>query len=356
HDDRSWPNHLSRDHDPVRRNQSRYSRERHRACRRSRSLHRRRSCSTFSNHGRRMAAGLQFGRWQSKDGRSRQEVFDQWQMQSLEFNHRKLDYRHRNSVKEQAAYRNRLCVEEQEDSGQGSGRVNDGRRGSDKLGTELKRYVSFYFTNFPCQLSNLYLRKGFEVCGMLEDVFVPKKRNKRGEPFGFVKFSNVRDVTKLLSALNNVHFGHYRVRARVASFNRNDMMAGQRLETERFGLTKGNDKPVMKEGNVIDPRTTTLKGNGVRNESTGTKTNIGVVNDVDTVMGGFGDPEAVREGGSTPRVSALPDAAIKEKDRQVLMRSYKTEPDDVLWAQNGIVATMINGEAVPVVQSRITDD
>jgi hypothetical protein len=43
------------------------------------------------------------------------------------------------------------------------------------LGFDLKRYVSFYFTNFPAQLLNFYLRKGFEVCGMLEDVYVAKK-------------------------------------------------------------------------------------------------------------------------------------------------------------------------------------
>ncbi|MCI24592.1 papain family cysteine protease, partial [Trifolium medium] len=36
------------------------------------------------------------------------------------------------------------------------------------------------------------------------------------------RFSNVRDVTKLTKALNAVCFGHFRVRARVASFDRFD--------------------------------------------------------------------------------------------------------------------------------------
>ncbi|MCI83841.1 DUF4283 domain protein, partial [Trifolium medium] len=56
-----------------------------------------------------------------------------------------------------------------------------------------------------------------------------------------------------------------------------------------------------------------------------------------------------------PRVSAVPVAAVKEKDRKVLLRNYRATQDDVLWAQNGIVAMMINGEAVPVVHNRITD-
>ncbi|MCI82341.1 sulfate transporter, partial [Trifolium medium] len=37
------------------------------------------------------------------------------------------------------------------------------------------------------------------------------------------------------------------------------------------------------------------------------------------------------------------------------MRSYRAKSDDVKWVQNGIVATVINGEAVLVVQNRITD-
>ncbi|PNY14688.1 cysteine-rich receptor-like protein kinase, partial [Trifolium pratense] len=213
---------------------------------------------------------------------------------------------------------------------------------------------------------------------MLEDVFVPKKRNKCGQPFGLVKFSNVRDITKLLRALNNVYFGHYCVRARVASFDRNDVTASQRMETERLGLTKGNVKPAMKECFDTDPRTVNLNGNDIRIKSMGPQAKKGVGRDAGPVKGGSGDPGAVRvgdidvslgarkekvtrhndqvhEGGHIPSISALTKAAIEEKDRQVLMRSYRTEPDNVSRAQNGIVATIINGEAVLVVQSRIMD-
>jgi hypothetical protein len=84
----------------------------------------------------------------------------------------------------------------------------------------LKRYVTFYFTNFPVQLSYFYLWKGFEVCGILEDVYVAKKRNMHGKPYGFLKFSNVKDVTKLEKALNAVSFGQFCVSASVARFDR----------------------------------------------------------------------------------------------------------------------------------------
>jgi len=46
--------------------------------------------------------------------------------------------------------------------------------------SHFRRFVTFYFTNFSSQLSNFFLRKGFEVCGMLEEVVVPRKRNTMG--------------------------------------------------------------------------------------------------------------------------------------------------------------------------------
>lgn len=41
-----------------------------------------------------------------------------------------------------------------------------------------------------------------KVCGMLEEVVVPSRCNANGEAYGFVRFSNVRDVGKLLRTVN----------------------------------------------------------------------------------------------------------------------------------------------------------
>jgi hypothetical protein len=112
------------------------------------------------------------------------------------------------------------------------------------LGSELKRYVSFYFTNFPPLISYFNLRKGFEVCGILEDIYVANKRNIHGEVYGFVKFSNVKDVNKLLKALNVVCFGNYRVQARVGRFDRNDTGDENKLRKET-GDTPSADAEVV---------------------------------------------------------------------------------------------------------------
>ncbi|GAU15594.1 hypothetical protein TSUD_108530 [Trifolium subterraneum] len=101
------------------------------------------------------------------------------------------------------------------------------------LGSELKWYVLFYFTNFPPLISYFHLRKGFEVCGMLEDIYVASKRNIYGEVYGFVKFSNVKNVNKLTKALNDVCFGNYRVHASLARFDRNDTAEGKRIRKEK---------------------------------------------------------------------------------------------------------------------------
>ncbi|PNX67176.1 putative sulfate transporter, partial [Trifolium pratense] len=55
---------------------------------------------------------------------------------------------------------------------------------------------------------------------------------------------------------------------------------------------------------------------------------------------------------SENKVEQLKDAV---KDRKVFMRSYKSKPDDTEWAYKGVVATVINGESLSVVQNRIMD-
>ncbi|PNX63408.1 putative sulfate transporter, partial [Trifolium pratense] len=53
------------------------------------------------------------------------------------------------------------------------------------------------------------------------------------------------------------------------------------------------------------------------------------------------------------KVAAVPGEHVKED--KVFLRSFCTKSDDRDWARNGVVATVINGEAIPAVQNRITD-
>ncbi|MCH87933.1 hypothetical protein A2U01_0008814, partial [Trifolium medium] len=234
-------------------------------------------------------------------------------------------------------------------------------------GSDLKRYVSFYFTNFPAQLSKFYLRKGFEVCGMLEDVYVAKKRNKYGQPYGFVKFSNVKNVSKMTNALNDVCFGHYRVRASVAMFERNDSGAGGRMETQKIELEQA-DVPSSKDGKQASTRPEGSKNErqtqseGVsapRAEKVSTAPMEGVrVGDIVVELKerkvSLAQKKAQTEGDVLlSKEVELPVDTVKEG--RVLMKSYRTKSDDAEWACNGLVATVYNGEAISVVQNRIVD-
>jgi hypothetical protein len=84
----------------------------------------------------------------------------------------------------------------------------------------FKRFVTFYFTNFPEHIYHFHLKKALEVCGILENVYVPMKRNVSGHRYRFARFSNVRDVTKLLHAINDISFDQFRIRAKVARFDK----------------------------------------------------------------------------------------------------------------------------------------
>ena len=87
-------------------------------------------------------------------------------------------------------------------------------------GSNSGKKVSFYFTNFPEFPPVFRLRQQFEVCGILTNVFLARQRNSRGRVYGFARFSNVKNIEKLSQALNNIWYGHLRVCAREARFDR----------------------------------------------------------------------------------------------------------------------------------------
>jgi len=88
------------------------------------------------------------------------------------------------------------------------------------VGSNFKNFVSFYYTNVPKQILHFHLRQGFEVCGILEDVYLTKKHKVNSHVYGFVRFCNIRYVGKLSKALNNVWYDNSRVFAKVVRFDR----------------------------------------------------------------------------------------------------------------------------------------
>jgi hypothetical protein len=81
-----------------------------------------------------------------------------------------------------------------------------------------------------------------------------------------------------------------------------------------------------------------------------------LVGDIVLNLGNRNKPIAQAESQQQPpKSSDVPAVIVKESESNIFMRNYRSKSDDVQWAKNGLVATVINGEAIPVVQNRITD-
>ncbi|GAU47370.1 hypothetical protein TSUD_403730 [Trifolium subterraneum] len=134
----------------------------------------------------------------------------------------------------------------------------------------------------------------------------------------------------------------------ISSFDRNDLFVGRRTQPNTFGEKKEALVPVRTIGNLNPQRHSNPVSEIVRREVERLKSNKGDVSKEKT-------KHQTEEGGRTLSNPGEHVAFIKATDHKLLVRSYKTKVDDVCWAQTGLVATITNGEVVPVVQNRITD-
>ncbi|GAU51172.1 hypothetical protein TSUD_412070 [Trifolium subterraneum] len=236
-------------------------------------------------------------------------------------------------------------------------REQDGATGGESK-SRYQRFVTFYFTNFPEHIRHFHLRKALEVCGIMENVYVPRKYNVQGKRYGFVRYSNVRDVTKLLNAINEISFGQYRLWANVASFDKeykrwrgwNERHGGGRKivrtrHREGEFLQQGVGKLRVYEGAGEGIKIGTVlvsMGSGKRKLGEGGE---GVEAQKDSTVGDTTGERGVR-GRERPMFTG---ASTK------LVRKYTSTCDDVKWARKGVVATVMNGEVVSMVQQRIED-
>jgi len=99
------------------------------------------------------------------------------------------------------------------------------------------------------------LRKAFEVCGILSDVYVSKNRNTCGQVYGFVRFT-----AKLQKALNNVFIGQNIVWANVARFDRFGEVKKELLQEQEEGRKSVEDGGKNKSKNNIDGEKITVRG------------------------------------------------------------------------------------------------
>ncbi|MCH79854.1 RNA recognition motif [Trifolium medium] len=98
----------------------------------------------------------------------------------------------------------------------GSGRKRDYITKLDKVTT------SFFVTNFPDDATTEDLWKLFLKFGKVGEVYIPKKLDKRGRRFGFVKFREVKEVEELSDSLRDVWIGMYKLHVNLSRFGRSE--------------------------------------------------------------------------------------------------------------------------------------
>lgn len=93
-----------------------------------------------------------------------------------------------------------------------------------------KRFVTFYFKNFPdkCNVSDLAER--FKVVGLIRDIFIPNRKGRDGTQYGFVRFGCNIDKTRAEIQLNNIWLGSYKLRANLSKFERGPVSQVLRVE------------------------------------------------------------------------------------------------------------------------------
>jgi hypothetical protein len=111
-------------------------------------------------------------------------------------------------------------------------REGEGKGGSSRSSSEKgkgffhhldKITTSFFITNFPTDATSEDLWKLFLKYGNVGEVYIPKKLDKRGRRFGFVKFKEVKEVETLSEKLRDVWMGSFKLWVNRSRFGRGEV-------------------------------------------------------------------------------------------------------------------------------------
>ncbi|KAJ0874585.1 putative RNA-directed DNA polymerase [Helianthus annuus] len=100
----------------------------------------------------------------------------------------------------------------------------------------LRDCTSFFISNLPDGCNRDRLWKAFGHLDVLEDVFVPNKRDGAGNKFGFLKLFRIRDVNYWIATLKEVRIDGAVINVELAKFNRDGSKAERLLEGERVSV------------------------------------------------------------------------------------------------------------------------
>jgi hypothetical protein len=229
-----------------------------------------------------------------------------------------------------------------------SRRRRGGRDGKGK--TDGKTQVtSFYFTNFPDEVTLQELRHRFSRIGEVVTIFIPGKKNKQGNFFGFVRFKGIDETKVAEERMREIWFGTYKLWANVARFTKEGGFQnefGGKLHT-LDGRSKETEKKRHKHNEAP-----------VRSRKIGwDRTKVGNLSYAEAACrkaDGAGRQVAmIGEGHQSLHENNTKKTQVDNREWRGL--SFETIEEDRVWARKGLIGMVNNIDEVPLIQQKILD-
>ncbi|KAJ0575245.1 putative RNA recognition motif domain, nucleotide-binding alpha-beta plait domain superfamily [Helianthus annuus] len=111
--------------------------------------------------------------------------------------------------------------------------------------------TTYFIGNLPDDCSSYLLWEVFQDFGNMTDAYIPQKKDRMGNTFGFIRFAGVRDVHALGENLGSVKIDRIRVSVNLAKFEKNDFGSKKNTSWSRdnMRLRKNNNRPVTPHAN-----------------------------------------------------------------------------------------------------------
>ena len=83
--------------------------------------------------------------------------------------------------------------------------------------------------------------ENFKYYGDIVDVYIPVKRNIKGQRYGFIRVATLDDVDGMIASLNQIWISSYKLRFyRAREFNAEDLINNQKSCSPKDSLNRVN--------------------------------------------------------------------------------------------------------------------
>nr|GEZ92403.1 glucose-methanol-choline oxidoreductase, FAD/NAD(P)-binding domain protein [Tanacetum cinerariifolium] len=110
--------------------------------------------------------------------------------------------------------------------------------------------TSIFVTNFPDTFSAKDLFHSCKQYGHVVDTFIPSKRSKAGNRFGFIRFINVFNVQRLVNNLCTIWVDRFKFHANIARFHRAPLNGNKFQEKKDVGINRSGTNVPSKDVGV----------------------------------------------------------------------------------------------------------